>query len=169
MGDDAAVFLQRCAVYGEAVVLAGDFHAAGVEVFDGLIAAAMAEFKFVGCGANRAAEELVAEANAENGDLAERTLDGGDGVVEDGGVAGAIADEEAVGAMLEYFGGCRIWRKDRDAHAALREMAEDVVLRAAVEGDDVQAIALLDLALGPVALILIPFIGGLGLDGFDPI
>ena len=38
------------------------------------------------------------------------------------------------------------------------EMAEDVVLGAAVEGDHVQAVAALDFAQPPVALVLVPVV-----------
>ena len=59
--------LKRCAIDGEAVVLAGDLDAAGVEVLHRLVAAAMAELELVGLGADRPAQQLVAEADAENG------------------------------------------------------------------------------------------------------
>src|SRR5439155_10241980 len=110
---------------GEAVVLAGDFDSAGVEVFDGLVAAAVAEFQFKSFSADGAAEELVAEADAEDGDFAEDALEWSDGVVEGGGVAGAVGDEEAVGAMVHDFFGGDVGREDGYFDAALAEVAED--------------------------------------------
>ena len=44
VGDDAAFGFQAFLLDGEAVVLAGDFYSAGVEIFYGLVAAAVAEF-----------------------------------------------------------------------------------------------------------------------------
>ena len=46
--DDAPFCFQRFLIDGEAVVLAGDLDPAGVEIFDRLVAAAMAEFQLVG-------------------------------------------------------------------------------------------------------------------------
>jgi hypothetical protein len=120
-------------------------------------------------GADGAAEKLVAEADAEDGDFAEHALEGFDRVIQRGGIAGAVGDEEAVGAMLHDFFGGDIGGEDGDLHAALAEVAEDVVLGAAIEGDDVQAVAALDFAEGPVALVLIPVVFAFGLDGLYPV
>ena len=79
-----------------------------------------------------------------------------DRVIERGRVAGAVGDEQAVGAVLQDLLGGRVRRQDGHLHAALGEVAEDVVLGAAVERDDVQAVAALDLAEAPVALVLVP-------------
>lgn len=48
------------------VVLAGDVDFAGAEVFDGLVAAAMAEFEFEGVAAEGVGKHLVAEADGES-------------------------------------------------------------------------------------------------------
>src|SRR5690606_33269597 len=82
---------------GEPVVVGGDLHFAGPYVLDGLVDAAMAVAQLVGGQAERPAEELVAEADAEERDprgqhLAQR------GDVGGGGVAGAVGEEHAVGA-----------------------------------------------------------------------
>ncbi len=53
-------------IHGETVVLRGDGDLAGGEVLDGLIAAVMAEFEFEGLPAKGVAEDLVAEADAED-------------------------------------------------------------------------------------------------------
>jgi len=41
---DGAVFFETFAIHRESVVLAGDFDPAGVEILNGLISTAMAEF-----------------------------------------------------------------------------------------------------------------------------
>ena len=48
--------------------------------------------------AERLRQELVPEADAEDGHLAEQALDGLDGVGDGGRVAGAVAQEHAVRA-----------------------------------------------------------------------
>src|ERR1043166_5456894 len=52
---------------GEAVVVRGDLDAARAEVFDRLVAAAVAEAQLVGRAAEGAAQGLMAEADAERG------------------------------------------------------------------------------------------------------
>ncbi len=56
VGNHAAVRFQRFLIDSEAVILARDFDAAGVEIFDRLISAAMAELELVGRCADSAAE-----------------------------------------------------------------------------------------------------------------
>src|SRR3954452_5176867 len=55
----------------EAVVLRGDLDAAGLEVLDGVVAAAMAEGQLEGLQADRPAQQLMAEADAERRALAD--------------------------------------------------------------------------------------------------
>lgn len=51
----------------EAMVLGSDFDFAGFEVLNGLIGAAMAKFQFKCFSAESLAQDLVAEANAKDG------------------------------------------------------------------------------------------------------
>ena len=72
-----------------------------------MVGAAVAEGELVGLEADRAAEQLVAEADAEDGLLADQLADGVDDVVEGGGVAGAVGEEDDVGVLGEdLLGGC---------------------------------------------------------------
>jgi hypothetical protein len=112
--------------------------------FHRLIAAAMAEFQFVRFGPDRPAEQLMAQADAEDRDFADRPFDRLDRVIQHGRIARAVADEQPVGPMLENFLGGHIRRKDRDLDAALAEMPQDILLGAAIQRDDVQPIAALD-------------------------
>ena len=79
------------------------------------------------------------------GTLPEHVLDRLDRVVQRGRVAGAVGDEQPVRPMLHDLLGGRIGREHGDLHAALGEVAQDVVLRPAVQRDDVQPVAALDL------------------------
>ncbi len=66
----AADFFEAVRIDREAVVLAGDLDLAGVQVLHRLIAAAMAELELECLGAQRQAQQLVAEADAEDRQLA---------------------------------------------------------------------------------------------------
>ena len=57
---------QRIRINRETVVVRGDLDLTGVEIFDRLVAAAMAEFEFVGRAAKNLAKDLMPEADAEH-------------------------------------------------------------------------------------------------------
>ena len=96
----------------ESVVLRSDFDFAGFKIFDRLIGAAMAELQFEGFSAERLAENLVAEANAENRKpLLTRSLTALHGVAERGGIARAVGKKNAGGFVLQRFRG---WSGRRD-------------------------------------------------------
>ena len=144
VGDAGAPGLEAGGVDGEAVVLAGDLDASGEGVEDGLVGAAVAELELVGGGAEGEGEELVAQADAEGGDVGvafeEEVAEGGDRAFDGGGVARAVGDEQAVGLPGVEDGGEGVGGgvvgDEADRAAALGEVAEDVSLGAAVEGDD---------------------------------
>ena len=71
----------------------------GRQVLDRVVGAVVAERQLVGLEADRAAEQLVAEADAEHRHLADEPADGLDDVVERGGVAGAVGEEDASGSL----------------------------------------------------------------------
>lgn len=96
----------------------------------------MAKFEFVGFCARGEAEDLVAEADAENrffqfhgfaNDVVERR--------EDGGVAGAVGDEDAVEFDSGFDEIVAPWDAD-DREIAGEEISDDVVFHAAVDADD---------------------------------
>ncbi len=97
--------VERGRVDGVVVVLRGDFDLAGVEVLDGMVGAVVAELELVGLAAKRQAEDLVAEADAEERRLAGEVADVLLRVVEGLGIAGAVRKEDAVGVHGEDF--CR--------------------------------------------------------------
>ena len=121
----------------EAVVLRGDFDGAGLQILHRMIRAAMAELELERLRAAGQAEQLVAEADAEDRLLAEQAADRADRVVERLGVAGAVREEDAVGLVREHFFGGGGAGQDRHAAAQVDQVARDVPLHAVVEGDDV--------------------------------
>ena len=91
-------------VDGEAVVVAGDPHRAADPVQHRLVEPAVAEAQLVGAQAQRAAEDLVAEADAEQRPAGvEHALHRADRVVGGGRVARAVGEEDAVRARGEQL------------------------------------------------------------------
>ncbi len=126
-------------------------------ILDRLVSAAVAEFEFVGGRAHGQAEELVAEADAEDRLFADEIFEGGLDVVDGLRVAGAVGDEDAVGLVGEDFVGGGVGRDDGDAASGLGEVAEDIAFEAAVDGDDIAGrFAMMVGELGPVRLYFRP-------------
>ena len=88
---------------GEAVVLRGDLDPAVGKAGDRMVRAVVAEGEFERRQAERQAEQLVAEADPEDGHLAEELPDRGDAVADRLGVAGAVREEHAVGPPGEQL------------------------------------------------------------------
>ena len=61
--------LQRVGIDGEVVVVRGDLDLAGCQLLDRMIAAVVSELQLVGLAAQGEPDELVAEADAEDGTL----------------------------------------------------------------------------------------------------
>ena len=75
--------------------------------------------------ADGAAEQLVAEADAEDRALADQLADGVDDVAERRRVAGAVGEEDQVGVLGEHLlGGGRAGQQGEPA-AALAQLADD--------------------------------------------
>ena len=70
--------------------------------------------------AERRGQQLVAEADAEHGHLAEQAADGLDGVGDRGGVAGAVGEEHAVGLAGQDVGRRSCGGHDLDGGRARR-------------------------------------------------
>src|SRR5258708_5503742 len=68
VGDFALLRVQRIRIDREAVIVRRDFDFTRLEVFHGMIRAAMTELQLVRAPAKRQAEDLLTEADAEDGD-----------------------------------------------------------------------------------------------------
>ncbi len=126
------------------MVLACDFHTPGHQILNGLIGSAVSEGEFVGLGTKGQSEELVAEADSENGEvahlliaeeLAECFNDDLDGL----GVAGTVGDEKALdrtglGTLLDFVGGDG-GRNELGVDASGGEVAGDVVFEATINDE----------------------------------
>src|SRR3954447_7930291 len=80
----------------EAVVLARDVDAAGLQVLHRVIGTTMAKGELEGLEADRPAEQLVAETDAPDRRLAHELADGVDHVIQSGRVARAVGEEDRV-------------------------------------------------------------------------
>ena len=106
LGDDGTVVFEFFLCGGEGVVLGGDGNFSGFKVFHGLVAAAVPEFELKGFCAEGVGNDLVAEADAEGRIMLNEFFDGGVGVGDGGGVAGAVGKEESLGVeFANRFGG----------------------------------------------------------------
>jgi hypothetical protein len=97
VGDFDVAGGERFGIDAEAVILRGDFDFLVEQVLNGMIGAVVAEFQFKGLAAERQSTELMAEADAENGDAAKELLNIFDGVADGLGIAGAVRKEDAIG------------------------------------------------------------------------
>src|SRR5438067_7673071 len=90
------ILAERFGIDGEAVILRGDLDASGAQILHRMIAAAMPEFQFVRAAAEGEAEELVAEADAEDRDLADEIANIFLRVRDRLGIAGTVREKHAV-------------------------------------------------------------------------
>src|SRR5215210_588825 len=128
--------LERVLAYGESVVLARYLDASGLHVPDRVVRTVVSEGHLVGLAIECEPEELVAEADAEGGDLPEQRTQGVDSLPKGRRVARAVRKEQAVGACGEYL----LWA-GRSWHSKYRGTAGpqflvDRALHPVVEGDD---------------------------------
>ncbi len=132
VGGFAACFFEAFKVDGKTVVLAGDFDFAGAKVLDGLVAAAVAKLKFVGVGSQGTTEQLIAKADAKNGQLANELFEVANGGFDGGGVAWSIGDKQAVGLVF----GDGLWAcvlgQDVDVAACIDEVSKNIEFGPAV-------------------------------------
>src|SRR5579863_7078098 len=126
----------RC-LHGEAVIVAGDVDTAGAQVLDRLVDATMAESELVGAQAQGAAEDLAAQADAEDRDagrehLAHRV----DRVAGSGRVTGAVGEEHTVGFGRQDLAGGGVGGQHVNLAAAFGQPARGGGLDAQVHRGD---------------------------------
>src|SRR5262245_66576730 len=97
MGQLNFVLVQAVRIDREAMVVRGNLDAAAAHVFDGLIAAAVAEFEFEGAAAERPSEQLMSQADAEDRRGAEQPPDFGDDPGKTPGTAGPVGRKTPAG------------------------------------------------------------------------
>nr|GEU28458.1 hypothetical protein [Tanacetum cinerariifolium] len=135
----AAVGRQGVRVHGKAVVLGRDQHLFAVQVLHRVVGAVVAELHFQGGRARRQAQDLVAEANAEQRHFfCHQLARGGNRVIARLRVTRTVGQEHAVRVQRQHVGGRRLRRHHGDLAAARGEHAQDVALDAVVERHHVE-------------------------------
>ncbi len=122
-------------VDAEVVVLTGDLDVAGGLVAHRMVAPVVTEGQLERLAAQRPAEQLVSEADAEHGHLAEQCTDRVDRVPDHGGVAGAVAEEDPVRTTGHDVGSAGRRGHDIDG-SECRQVTQHGGLDPEVEGDD---------------------------------
>jgi len=128
--------LERIQIDTEAVILAGYFNPAGVEVLDGVVCSVVSEFQFVGFGAESEGEKLMSETNAENRNLAEQSVYGLNSVRDRRGVAGAVAEKYPVGFSCQHLLGRGVSGHHEDLAAVRTKQAQDILLDSEIKRND---------------------------------
>ena len=90
------VLVERVGVHREAVIVRGDLHFVRDLVQHRMIRAAMSELEFVGFAAQREAEDLMAQANSEDGLLSDQFANLLRLKSQRLGIAGTVGEENAV-------------------------------------------------------------------------
>ena len=106
-----------------------------------MVRAAMAERELEGLQADRPAEELVAEADADDRLLADNAPNRVDDVVQRRGVAGAVRQEHQVRLVREHCLSADGARQKSQPAIPLAELPNDGELDAGVDADDVRPVA----------------------------
>ena len=125
--------LHCIAVHGVAVVLAGDVGADALHIPDRLVHASVAVFQLIGAAPGGQRRQLVAQADAEHGHLAQEFADLLDLVHVFRRISGAVGEHDAVWIGSQNVlrgGGCR---QDRHGTAPLLEFPDDVALGAVIQ------------------------------------
>src|SRR5215210_4792145 len=115
----------------EPMVLRGHEYPAGRLLEHGVVGAAVAERQLERLVAGREREELVAEADPEDRNVAEERLDRRDLTREWLGVARPVREDDAV--EVDEVAGSRGRRKDRDSRSRGDQPTEDRALAAVVD------------------------------------
>ncbi len=130
---------ERVGVDGEVVVLAGDLDLARGEVAHRVVAAVMTERQLDRAGADRPAEQLVAEADAEDRHLPSRPWIVSTPYEDIAGSPGPLLRNTPSGSSGEDVGGACRRRHDLDG-AERDEVDGDVALHPVVDRDDPGAV-----------------------------
>ncbi len=123
--------------HGKSVVLRRDFHATGLKVLHRLVGATVAELQLERRGPTGQAQQLVAQADAEKGCLAQQLADRVDGIDQGLRIARAIRQEDPVGLEGQDLGVRSRPRHDRYPGPLVAQVPGNVPFHAVVNRHDV--------------------------------
>ena len=118
------------------MILAGDVGADAVQVPDGLIDPPVAVFQLVGAAPHRQGRQLVAQADTEQGHLAQELFDLLNLIDVLCRIPGAVGEHDAVRLGRQHLLCTGLRRQDSDGAAALLQLPDDVALGAVVQHAD---------------------------------
>jgi hypothetical protein len=126
-------------VDGVAVVLAGDVALAGGQVEGRDVVGAVAVLELDGAGTDGKSEQLVAEADAHDGDGGglHKASEVVDSLLAVGRVTGTVGDEDTIVVLSDLVDGVVVG-EDGDGRATADEASKDVLLDTAVQKSDVE-------------------------------
>ena len=140
---DHDVLRQAGGVHFETVVLAGDHHAAGLEVLHRVVGTVMAEFHFAGFPTGGDAKNLMAETDAEHRQLGlDEFTRGGNGVGARLGITGAVRQQHPAWFELEHVSRRSLRRHHGHSAPTVHQHAQDVAFDAEIVGDDMETLVL---------------------------
>ena len=149
------------------MVLAGDVSTDAVQIPDRLVHAPVTVFQLIGAAAGGQSRQLVAQADAEHGHLAQKFADLLDLIRVFRRIAGAVGQHHAVRIRRQNLlrGGGR--RQDRHGAAPLLELPDNVALGAVIQQGHPEALLpFRRIAVGLLAGNSLHHTGdGVGLDG----
>src|SRR5580765_2167595 len=119
------------------MILRRDFHLAGGQVLDRLIATAMAEFELERLAAECLTKNLMSEADAKNRNAGfGQRLHFANNVVKRGGITRTIRKKNSRWFVLQGVGSARRRWQNLNLESVLPQPAQDVVFHTVVEGDN---------------------------------
>lgn len=87
---DSDVAFERIGIHGEAVILGSYLHLSGFKVFNRLVSSAMPEFEFEGLSSECETQDLVSQADSEDGFFSDKFFYVFRGVFDRGRVSGSV-------------------------------------------------------------------------------
>ncbi len=139
LGDEKVPVRERSGVHLELVVLAGDVHAARLQVLDRGVGAVVAEWKSGCARAGGAAKDLVSQANPEDRNASDGQAGQLDWSVQDCRIAWPIGQDHAVrSGGFDVPPARGVWQDD-DATSSFAKRAKNVGLDPIVDDGDRQS------------------------------
>ena len=133
MGQLNLILAERLDIHDKPVILRSNFHLAGFQIHNRMVAAAMPELELRSRPAKSLTENLVAETHAKNRLFAEKLAHGLYNIRHRGRIAGAVGEENTVGFAGQYIRGLGKGRDHFHLKTVLHKLAQNIFLDAAIQ------------------------------------
>ena len=140
-------------VNGKTMVLGSNIDFIIFEIFYRLVGTTMSEFKFVSPGAESQSQDLMAQADAEQGILFRESPDGRHGLFDDrrmGWVAGPVRNQNTIRFEFIYLGRPNIVRHPDNGAVTENQLPDNVFFDSAIDQNYLRSVFVLinDLSFG---------------------